>query len=395
MNPKTITMRTAKALELARSEDLGADVVKALEEAEALNYEVIDWRIDYGDGSDPALSIARHRGVMVSLTLPSWLAEQIAVPGGEAVADMHITVLYIGTIDDLTVQQQQQLIGIVADAAREFRPLDGVLQGLEAFEPSESSDGAAPIVLHVNIPGIHELRQALIRRLDDADIPHRAADFPTYIPHVTLAYVENAEEVDLAAVAVAPVHVTIGALTAAIGGAHYDAPFVSSGMYYGPESGTSDGWSESQSAYRPNFFKQLTIEKDAQFTIGAWYVPQFLDAHGDWMSTTDVEKAFHGYVDTGDRGIRLQHNPDIVAGRWVEAYIEREALTKMVPDPDTQELVKHEYPAGTPFLGVYWEDWAWPLVKSGEIRGFSIGGSSEVFEVDLGPDAAAAAAAAA
>jgi len=41
------------------------------------------------------------------------------------------------------------------------------------------------------------------------------------------------------------------------------------------------------------------------------------------------------------------------------------------------------FPADTPFLGVVWEDWAWDLVKAGELRGYSIGGRARRVEADL------------
>jgi hypothetical protein len=50
-------------------------------------------------------------------------------------------------------------------------------------------------------------------------------------------------------------------------------------------------------------------------------------------------------------------------------------------------MMKHTYPAGTPFMGVIWEEWAWPLVKSGELRGLSIGGTAQRIEAAFDPEA--------
>jgi hypothetical protein len=45
--------------------------------------------------------------------------------------------------------------------------------------------------------------------------------------------------------------------------------------------------------------------------------------------------------------------------------------------------MNHTYPPNTVFLGVIWEPWAWDLVKSGKILGYSIGGKAERLYVDM------------
>jgi len=44
---------------------------------------------------------------------------------------------------------------------------------------------------------------------------------------------------------------------------------------------------------------------------------------------------------------------------------------------------KVTYPKDTVFLGVVWNEEAWEIVKSGEVRGYSIGGFSDRALVDL------------
>ena len=111
---------------------------------------------------------------------------------------------------------------------------------------------------------------------------------------------------------------------------------------------------------------------EKRFTLGPWYIPNRLDAHNEWTDADELQAGLWDYVRKGDRGIRLQHNRDIVAGEWVEAM--------QLPVPmQMQKAVDGgavEYPEGTVFLGVVWKPWAWDLVKNGKIKGFSIGGSS-------------------
>ena len=126
-------------------------------------------------------------------------------------------------------------------------------------------------------------------------------------------------------------------------------------------------------------------DSEHRFTLGPWYIPNRYDAHGEWTDADELQKALWEYVRSGDRGIRLQHNRDVVAGEWVEAM--------SFPVPVTIDMKKDAggkqvtYPAGTVFLGVQWKPWAWDMVKEGRIRGFSIGGAAARVEMTMPTDA--------
>jgi hypothetical protein len=113
-------------------------------------------------------------------------------------------------------------------------------------------------------------------------------------------------------------------------------------------------------------------DDEKRFTLGPWYIPNRLDAHNEWTDAQELQAGLWDYVRKGDRGIRLQHNRDIVAGEWVEAMQMPVEVTMRKHAEDSPIT----YPEGTVFLGVVWKPWAWDLVKKGKIRGFSIGGSS-------------------
>ena len=117
-----------------------------------------------------------------------------------------------------------------------------------------------------------------------------------------------------------------------------------------------------------------------RFTLGPWYIPDRYDAHGEWTTADELQKSLWEYVKSGDRGIRLQHNKDIVAGEWLEAMSFPVPITiGMSKDAISKQV---SYPAGTVFLGVQWKPWAWELVKAGKIQGFSIGGAAA--RIDMG-----------
>ena len=131
----------------------------------------------------------------------------------------------------------------------------------------------------------------------------------------------------------------------------------------------------------------LTLRKqdERKFTLGPLYIPNQVDAHGEFTDEDELQKAVWEYVRKGDRRIRLQHNRDVVAGEWVEVMTWPYEMTveKAMADGSSE---KTEYPANTVFMGVVWKDWAWNLIKEGKIRGYSIGGKAERLSVELEDD---------
>jgi hypothetical protein len=126
----------------------------------------------------------------------------------------------------------------------------------------------------------------------------------------------------------------------------------------------------------------LKKEQERRYTLGPLYIPDRVDAHGEFTDADELQKAVWKYVRDGDRRIRLQHNRDVVAGEWVEVMTWPYEMTieHQMADGSIQ---KAEYPANTVFMGVVWKDWAWNLVKQGKVRGYSIGGKAERVEVEL------------
>lgn len=133
----------------------------------------------------------------------------------------------------------------------------------------------------------------------------------------------------------------------------------------------------AKAVYAPG---KVDKEDARRYTLGPWYIPQEGDAHDEWTDPTTLQEALWGYVESGDREIRLQHNPAVIAGRWVEAVSWPYPVDTVLTLPDGgQNTVS--LPGGTCYLGVIWEPWAWRLVLDGKILGLSIGGNA--VRVDL------------
>jgi hypothetical protein len=161
-------------------------------------------------------------------------------------------------------------------------------------------------------------------------------------------------------------------LMMASGDGYYDEPF-------------ADEVEEDATTITPdgNFSLITKADGERRFTLGPMYVPNQLDAHNEWTDPDELQNALWDYVKSNDRRIRLQHNREVVAGEWVEAMT--------IPFPVEVPMMKSDgsrmttnFPANTVFMGVIWEPWAWEMVKSGKLRGYSIGGKAERVLVDLG-----------
>ena len=131
----------------------------------------------------------------------------------------------------------------------------------------------------------------------------------------------------------------------------------------------------------------LPVVKQAEqrFTLGPVYVPNVEDAHKEFTDPDTLQKAMWDWVRKGDRTIYLQHS-EKAAGEMVEILTFPFEIDTELSVPN-EGVTKYKFPANTPFMGVIWEDWAWDLVKAGELRGYSIGGAAKRLEAEL-PEAA-------
>lgn len=133
---------------------------------------------------------------------------------------------------------------------------------------------------------------------------------------------------------------------------------------------------EGEGTATPDFEYEVTKARDElRYTLGPLYAPNFEDAHGEFVTEDDLRKAVWEYVDTSDHVIRKQHGREMI-GQVRENVQWPSEITTEVTRADTGEVRKVTYPAGTVFLGVQWSKEAWPLVKKGKIRGYSLGGGA-------------------
>ena len=123
------------------------------------------------------------------------------------------------------------------------------------------------------------------------------------------------------------------------------------------------------------------VKAEKRYTMGPVYVPGLEDAHGETIEANELQESIWDWVRKGDRNIFLQHS-EKVAGEMVEILTWPMPIETSLIVPG-EGVTKYAFPEDTPFMGVIWEEWSWDLVKSGQLRGYSIGGQAQRVEVDL------------
>lgn len=124
-----------------------------------------------------------------------------------------------------------------------------------------------------------------------------------------------------------------------------------------------------QAARQLRKYYVLKAEHEQRYTLGVAYPADQVDAHGDYTTPEELERAaweFMRRVQKGRATIGLMHRSGTDgAGTVVESYIYR--------GPDWHvgdQIVK----SGDWLLGVIWDEQAWQLIKAGNISGYSIQG---------------------
>ncbi|AYD87311.1 capsid maturation protease [Microbacterium phage ValentiniPuff] len=375
---KTTHLSMQKAIAVAEQLDDG-EFTAAVEDAKRLGLASVEIVTTDEDGKSD-IYVLRPEGVMIAWKPRNFERDRIKIVGGTPKAEIHMTLIYLGHLEDFDTDQQRTIIGVVTEVAQKHQTITGKMNGIGRFYDT-NEDGEQPVWLGGDFPGLRELREDIAGALREAGITWEDKH-PTFTPHVTIGWVP--EDSETLGFTINPYETCIDNVTVYFGGLEYeidlDGPDWQKADAHGPYF---DG------EYEPNLYvpvlkeaAQPVMDDVKKYTYGPWYVPDSVDLHNEWASRDDVQEALWKYVETGDRDIRLQHDTSIVAGHWVE--LATVPFPVSVPVENEQGvMVKHTYPAGTPFMGVIWEDWAWNLVEQGLIKGYSIGGSAARMLVDM------------
>lgn len=129
---------------------------------------------------------ADDTGAMIALYLPSDIAQRLALPGGEPISELHLTLCYLGDMEEIA-ENAERLKQFVAEFAATHYLQPARIGGIGRFNRI-SDEGTQAVYATVDSPNLPQFRQELVSGAEwSADVePSRAYGF---VPHVTMAYV--------------------------------------------------------------------------------------------------------------------------------------------------------------------------------------------------------------
>lgn len=125
-------------------------------------------------------------------------------------------------------------------------------------------------------------------------------------------------------------------------------------------------------------FAVVKADDEQRYTLGPLYMPDTLDAHGEFVAAETLQNAAWDYVRSavkqGSNTIFDQHTSQ-PAGEWVDlvTWPYEQTVDVVVPG---EGIVQRTFPPGTVYQGVVWSPRVWEQVKNGEKRGLSMGGTA-------------------
>ncbi|WP_430742671.1 XkdF-like putative serine protease domain-containing protein [Bacillus atrophaeus] len=126
-----------------------------------------------------------------------------------------------------------------------------------------------------------------------------------------------------------------------------------------------------KSEKQPDFQKEVKVlakEADEQKLVyGIVYEPDTVDAHGDFMTAAEIEKAAHGFLKDA-REIDKQHDFKGGVGAVVESYVA----------PADFEMSGETIKKGSWVLVTKASEEIWEEIKKGEITGYSMAGIADI-----------------
>ncbi|MCY7543905.1 XkdF-like putative serine protease domain-containing protein [Bacillus altitudinis] len=133
-----------------------------------------------------------------------------------------------------------------------------------------------------------------------------------------------------------------------------------------------------KSEKQPDFQKEIKVIAKAddvqRLVYGIVYEPNVADAHGDYMTPAEIEKAAHGFLKDA-REIDKQHDFQGGVGEVVESYIA----------PSDFEMGGELIQKGSWVLVTKASQDIWEQIQKGEITGYSMAGTADIGKQEREP----------
>jgi 2'-5' RNA ligase len=140
---------------------------------------------------DPVTAAANKvpGGAMVAWYPPGWQQRDLAIT--EEPDQVHLTLVYLGKLADLSASQQAGIVDAVRNIASSTQPFRALDSGTGFFN---TDDGVATVAL-ADAPELEELQERLVHALEGVvDLPNTHS----FTPHITLGYGPKAKTEALA-----------------------------------------------------------------------------------------------------------------------------------------------------------------------------------------------------
>lgn len=156
-------------------------------------------------------------GIMVALYPDDATAATLTVPGGLPVTDLHVTLAYLGKIDEYEPVDLDDLFNLVQRLAADVKPMTGTVNGVGKFSGTDPEQGD-PVYANVDVPGLEDVRGLLAAAINGDGFEVSATH--GFTPHMTLRY----DKTEAALPKVAVHDVMFDFLSLSIGPDVYDFP---------------------------------------------------------------------------------------------------------------------------------------------------------------------------
>jgi 2'-5' RNA ligase len=151
-----------------------------------------------------------QRGVMVCLYPPPDVAAQFHVEGGEEQDNMHVTLAYLGKVDELPEGFADTAVSALQSVATAQANLSGDIGGIGRWAAGDDKDC---VYASVDVPGANEFRSKVAAALESAGLPVRKDH--CWTAHMTIQYCEPGASVRINHVD--PVPVTFSSVWVVVG----------------------------------------------------------------------------------------------------------------------------------------------------------------------------------
>lgn len=127
---------------------------------------------------------APHTGAMIAFIPATEFLIELMLPDGEALEELHCTVLFLGEAADIDDEMRADILEVVGNVAERQPIIVGNIFSFNVFNPN----GAEPcVVAGISGEDLLDARESVVSVLEDIDAKYPMQHMP-WIPHITLQY---------------------------------------------------------------------------------------------------------------------------------------------------------------------------------------------------------------